>query len=98
MKKTKQIERIEEMERLFDDSIESLKEFEKSLKKFKKVQKNIEVLESYYTSKDWRKDFEDDEKGKFNNLKRGVLSEDGIYNLLEDYKTVQGKLEKVGKK
>lgn len=98
MKKTKQIERIEEMERLFDDSIESLKEFEKSLKIFKKVQKNIEVLESYYTSKDWHKDFEDDEKGKFNNLKRGVLSEDGIYNLLEDYKTVQGKLEKMKKK
>ena len=42
-------------------------------------------LEAYYTSKDWRYDFELDEAGLLPaGLKRGVLSEDGIFNLLEN--------------
>lgn len=97
MKKTKQIQRIEEMEKLFDDSLEGLKEFEKSLKKFRKVQKNIDVLEEYYFSSQWRKDYEDDEKGKFKDMKRGVLSQDGIYNMLIDNDELLKKLIKMSK-
>ncbi|MCR5782856.1 MAG: DUF4298 domain-containing protein [Clostridia bacterium] len=42
-------------------------------------------LEAYYTSGEWREDFEADEAGLLPpDLPRGVLSEDGIYNLLED--------------
>lgn len=42
-------------------------------------------LEAYYTGEDWRFDFGLDEAGLLPaNLKRGVLSEDGIYNLLEN--------------
>ncbi|MBO7631719.1 MAG: DUF4298 domain-containing protein, partial [Lachnospiraceae bacterium] len=42
-------------------------------------------LREYYESPDWRADFEADEAGKFpKDLKRGVLSEDGIYNLLDE--------------
>ena len=41
-------------------------------------------LEEYYTSQQWKDDFAMDEAGEFpDKLKRGVLSEDGIYNLLE---------------
>ena len=33
----------------------------------------------------WQKDFEADEQGKLpESLKRGVLSEDGLWNLLEE--------------
>ena len=46
----------------------------------------ISELQAYYESVKWRKDFESDEAGLLpKNLKRGVLSEDGIYNLLEEY-------------
>lgn len=42
-------------------------------------------LEAYYKSPEWKRDFADDEAGRLpKGLKRGVLSEDGIYNLLEE--------------
>lgn len=41
-----------------------------------------------------RKDFEADEQGLYHeNLRRGVLSEDGIYNLLERNKEVMEMLK-----
>ena len=49
----------------------------------------VSELEAYYESVKWRKEFENDEAGLLpKNLKRGVLSEDGIYNLLEEYREV----------
>ena len=45
----------------------------------------VEELSAYYGSKQWKKDFEADEKGKLpQQLKRGVLSEDGLWNLLNE--------------
>ena len=42
------------------------------------------LLEEYYTSGEWRADYEADEAGLFPvDLKRGVLSQDGVYDLLE---------------
>lgn len=60
----------------------------------------ISILEAYYTSPAWRADFEADEAGLLpSDLKRGVLSEDGIYNLLEEYKRVEeGVKEMIRKK
>lgn len=96
---SKQIERIKQMEELFDESIEGIKEFEKSLKKYKSLQKKIDVLEDYYSSKTWRKDYKDDEKGKINSdIKRGVLSQDGIYNMLIENDELLKKLDKFVKK
>ena len=49
----------------------------------------ISELEAYYESIKWRKDFESDEAGLLpKNLKHGVLSEDGINDLLDKYKEV----------
>jgi len=49
----------------------------------------IGELEAYYTSGEWKRDFVDDEAGLLpKKLPRGVLSEDGIYNLLEEYREV----------
>ena len=42
-------------------------------------------LVAYYDSGEWRSDYQADEDGLLpENLKRGVLSEDGIYDLLAD--------------
>ena len=46
-------------------------------------------LEEYYTSDLWKQDFADDEAGLLpKDLKRGVLSEDGIWNVLEEFKQI----------
>ena len=56
----------------------------------------ISILEAYYTSPAWRTDFEADEAGLLpSDLKRGVLSEDGIYNLLEEYKRVAEEMKEL---
>jgi hypothetical protein len=81
------IERITNMESLFDKSEEVVKRLEVALKDFAKLEHDIAKLEAYYNSPQWRKDFEADEAGKLpQDLKRGVLSEDGIWNLLSNYK------------
>ena len=53
----------------------------------------VSSLEAYYGSVEWRRDFAADEAGILpKDLPRGVLSEDGIYNLLEKYRElVDGK-------
>lgn len=48
------------------------------------LQGKMLLLEHYYTSGEWRADYEADEAGLFPaDLKRGVLSQDGVYDLLE---------------
>ena len=54
----------------------------------------LRELEAYYTGSQWREDFAADEAGKLPaGLKRGVLSEDGIYNLLERFREIGGLLD-----
>lgn len=51
----------------------------------------VRSLETYYDSPVWKEDFAADEAGLFpQDLKRGVLSEDGIYNVLERYRELIG--------
>ena len=83
----KRIDRITRMEGLLDKSTEVIGRLEQALEDFAALKPDIAELEAYYTSLQWRKDFEADEVGKLpKDLKRGVLSEDGIWNVLEDYK------------
>ena len=81
-----QLERIRHMERLFDFALEAMKESPMSHDKYVKAKEAITTLSAYYGSNNWRKDYADDEAGLLpKNLKRGVLSEDGIWNLLSDW-------------
>ena len=90
------IERITNMESLFDKSEEVVKRLEAALKDFAALEHDIAKLEAYYTSPQWRKDFEADEAGKLpHDLKRGVLSEDGIYDLLSDYQCLKDQIRTV---
>ena len=75
-----QIERIQYMENLLDFVIKARKEQNKSAK----IQEAIRILAEYYGSDEWKQDFADDEAGLLpKDLKRGVLSEDGLWNILE---------------
>ena len=78
------IQRITRMEEILDTATAMLNDLELKLEAYEQYQSEIKVLEEYYASQRWKDDFELDEKGGFPpDLKRGVLSEDGIYNLLE---------------
>ena len=80
---TEQIERIVQNEELLDEATAVLERFEEALELFGSIQQKIKELDRYYGSEEWRKDFEDDEAGQLpKDLKRGVLSEDGIYDIL----------------
>lgn len=88
-----QIERIRHMEQLFDLASESIKELSMTLDKYEKMQYAIAALSNYYSNDEWKQDFADDEAGLLpENLKRGVLSEDGIWNLLSDWRELEERL------
>ena len=56
------------------------------------LQEKIEILIQYYESKQWKIDYSADERGELPaDLKRGVLSEDGVYNLLNDIDSLKKK-------
>lgn len=77
-----QIERIEHFEKIFDETSAAVNELERALENYAAVQKKYSELLAYYSG-EWLKDYEDDEAGKLpKDLKRGVLSQDGVYDLL----------------
>lgn len=67
------IERVEKYERLYDAAA-AMNDPEA-----------LALLEAYCTSGEWREDYEADERGELPpDLKRGVLSQDALYDLLEE--------------
>ncbi|MBQ8221237.1 MAG: DUF4298 domain-containing protein [Bacteroidaceae bacterium] len=80
--KMTQIERIRHMEQLYDLATEAMKEQPMSASTHAKAQEAMAELAAYYGSDEWKQDFADDEAGLLpKDLKRGVLSEDGLWNL-----------------
>ena len=61
--KMKQIERIQYMENLLDYIIEARKEQHANQEKSTRIQKAIRILADYYSSKEWKQNFADDEAG-----------------------------------
>lgn len=73
------IERIRAMEAAFDDVRCALGDGVRDAQ----FLENIRLLESYVSSGQWMRDYESDEQGLLpGSLKRGVLSQDALYNLL----------------
>ena len=78
-----QIECIEAMEKIFDEVRAAVGSLEAALDTYEAVQDKFDQLDDYYSGDVWMEDFEADEAGKIpKNLKRGVLSEDGVYDLI----------------
>ena len=81
--------RVMEMEAIYDKAREILDEADERVSEYMDFQKEISELEKYYTSPAWKEDLEADEAGKIpSSIKRGILSEDAIYDLLEDNKKI----------
>jgi len=91
-----QIEKIKRMEQNMDEVSETLKMLDEALEKYIDVQTQLQELNEYYGSAEWRKDFEDDSIGMMPpDLKRGVLSEDGAYNLLMENRRLLDRMTEV---
>ena len=62
------------------------------LKRVSEMERHYDILKEYMDSGQWKADFEADEAGKIPaGVKRGVLSEDGLYDLLERVETKKGR-------
>ena len=81
-----QIERIQYYESLMDKVAPVLGNLEEALDAFDGIQEDVKELAAYYDDDAWREDFEADEAGQLpRDLKRGVLSEDGLYDVLSSH-------------
>jgi hypothetical protein len=92
--KMKQLERIARMECLLEEAKQAVKRLEEALDGYETAQSAIRSLEAYYDSEEWMKDFSDDEQGRLpKELKRGVLTEDAIWNLLEENRDLKERMK-----
>lgn len=91
-----QIERIKQMEHHLDRASLAVMQLSAALDQYVAAQESLHALDSYYGSDEWQKDFADDESGLLpNDLQRGVLSEDAIWNVLEDSKEVNDRMRDI---
>lgn len=91
------IERIRGMEQRMDRVSQWLRTVSSALEEQSSVQNDLYELSAYYESSQWMEDYEADEAGELpTGLKRGVLSEDGIFNLLSDYENLALRLRDMG--
>lgn len=87
MNNKEQIERIAKYELLMREAEGLLHSGDSSAEAVARLRVLTQELAAYYASDEWKRDFADDEAGLLpDDLKRGVLSEDGLYNLLEESK------------
>ena len=86
-----QIERIKAMERRLDHASQVVMRLSSALDS-----KPIRFDGNGY-SDEWKQDFTDDGEGLLpKHLKRGVLSEDAVWNLLEDNRDIINRIKELG--
>ena len=77
------IERIRAMEALLDETADAVENLANALEDYAAAQAKIQKLGKYYGSENWYADLDADQAGRLpEDLKRGVLSEDLIYDVL----------------
>ena len=87
------IKRIEDMEERMDRTWKAVRELQTAIEQFNGVREDVDALSDYYENGCWRQDYEADEAGALpENLKRGVLSQDALYDLLAEYEALEGQL------
>ena len=88
-----QTEKITMMERCLSRASQAVIKLSAAFDEYEAAQKPVQELSAYYGSDTWKQDLEDDRQGLLpQDLKRGVLSEDGIWNLLEDWRELNSRL------
>ena len=94
-----QTERITKMEQSMERASAAVTELSAALRNYAAVQDDLAALNAYYGSDEWKNDFADDEAGLLPaTLKRGVLSEDGLWNLLADHRELEDRIKELASK
>ena len=90
-----QTERVKKMESYLDEAGAAIAELAEAMDRYEKTESKYYKLEDYYGRKKWMDDFEADEAGKLpDGLKRGVLSEDAVYDLITDHRALMARLQR----
>lgn len=93
-----QLERIAQMEHRLDAISEATVALSEALDRYIALQDDIEQLDRYYGSEEWRTDLDADTAGRLpHDLKRGVLSEDAAWNALTEVRELNQRLAEVAK-
>ena len=83
--KAELIARIIKMEQYLDEILAAKDAEPESFLEHPEIMRKLQDLIEYYENGQWLRDYESDERGEVpNGLKRGVLSEDAVYNLLAE--------------
>ena len=92
-----QAARIREMEEKLNAALAAIGAMDKALEGYLAAQAGIRELEDYLTGPRWREDLAAEEEGLLPpELRRGVLSEDGIFNMLEENTELLRRLGSLG--
>ena len=84
------------MEQHLDRVSQAVMRLSSALDEYAEAQEALRELETYYSSDEWKHDLADDEAGLLpKDLKRGVLSEDAIWNVLEDSRNLITRMEEL---
>ncbi len=87
------IDRISKNEERLNKLLESINKLNNALDEFESNKKDLDLLKKYYGSKNWFKDKELYENGKIKNIKAGVLSEDAVWNMLDEIDELMNRMK-----
>lgn len=88
-----QLDRIRQMEQILNEVTLAVQNLMDSVDRFDAAVPKLRVLAAYYESEQWRMDYDDDAAGKLpEELRRGVLAQDTVYDLLTDVNRLRQKL------
>ena len=91
--------RIQRMEQIKKRAEKQAAYLARTLDDFEAMEAEIAQLKEYYSSGLWMADFSEDEAGRIPGcISRGVLSEDGVYDLLAELESLRQRFEKLGKR
>lgn len=91
------IERIARMERCLNEAAAAAAALAQALDRCAAAQAGLEELTAYYEDGRWREDYEEDAAGRLpQDLRRGVLSEDAVYDLLAEVRWLKERLRRLG--
>lgn len=97
LEENEQTHRILEMESRLNACRRSMKQLSGVLDVFETALQDYDELSTYYSSALWMEDFEADEKGQLPaQLRRGVLSEDAVYDMMDDFRRLTERMIRLG--
>ncbi len=91
-----QLERITHYENILNRFLQTEKQLDEPLEEFAALLPLLRELEGYYGSEEWLGDLADDEAGKLPpELRRGVLSEDGVWDALDGHRRLIARMSEI---